>query len=246
MPGKPNVAGHIVNVLGRRIVSGQLVSGEVVLFEQDIIEEFGASRNTVREAVKTLAGKNLLISVRKKGTLVRPTEEWNLFDPMVIDWMIEESSTSEMLIKALSELRQIVEPEAAALAAKRASSTQVLQLFECYEQMVANAHNAELSVHWDAEFHKVLLDASGNLLLRALANGTDRLLQSNFRHFLQNIDGYNRNLEDHLLIAVAIREKDPDLARERTNVLLSKNKRDIEEIKAFKGKLVEPHPDGTP
>lgn len=232
---KNNVTQQIVETLGRRIVSGVMVPVETVLFEQDLIDEFGASRNVVREAVKTLAGKNLVVSARKRGTSVRPAEEWNLLDPQVIDWMIAETSTNEGLIKALSELRQIVEPEAAAWAARRASATQILQLFECYEQMVANVDDAALSVHWDAEYHKVLLAASGNPLLRSLAKAIERLLRSNFSLFTYLNEGYIRNIPDHLWIAEAIRDRDPDLARQRTQTLLSKNESDIEELKTAKG-----------
>lgn len=228
---KPNVTQQIVETLGRRIVSGQMVPVESVLFEQDLIDEFGASRNAVREAVKTLAGKNLVVSARKKGTSVRPPEDWSLLDPQVIDWMIAETSTNEGLIQSLSELRQIIEPEAAALAAKRASATQILQLFECHEQMVANTHDAALSVHWDTEFHKVLLAASGNPLLRSLAKAIERLLLSNFSLFTHANEGFIRNIPDHLWIAEAIRDRDPALARKRTQALLSKNESDIDELK---------------
>ncbi|WP_204115738.1 FadR/GntR family transcriptional regulator [Shimia biformata] len=226
-----NITQHIVDVLGRRIVSGQMIPEETILFEQDIIDEFGASRNAVREAVKTLAGKNLVVSARKKGTSVRPPEDWNLLDPQMIDWMIADNSTNEQLIKSLSELRRIVEPEAAALAAERASATQTLRLFECYEQMVAHTHDAELSVHWDAEYHKVLLEASGNPLLRSLAKAIERLLRSNFTLFTTANEGYIRNVHEHLLIAEAIRDRNPDLARQRSIDLLNKNERDIDELK---------------
>lgn len=237
MAGRPstpqgqNITSHIVEVLGRRIVSGKIAPETAVLFEQDLIDEFGASRNAVREAVKTLAGKNLVVSARKKGTSVRPAEDWNLLDPQVIDWMIQETSTNEDLIAALSELRQIIEPEAALLAAKRADSTQVLRLFECYEQMVACADNAELSVHWDAEFHKVLLEASGNPLLRSLAKAIERLLRSNFSLFTHANEGFIRNITDHLWIAEAIRDRNPTLARDLSAALLQKNESDIRELK---------------
>lgn len=227
-----NVTQKIVEELGRQIISGELVPEKTVLFEQDLIAEFKASRNAIREAVKTLAGKNLVVSARKVGTTVRPPEDWNLLDPQVIDWMIAETSTNEKLIKALSELRQIIEPEAAALAAQRASSTQILQLFECYEQMVANIDDADLAVHWDTEYHKVLLAASGNPLLRSLAKAIERLLLSNFRLFTYASEGFIRNIPDHLWIAEAIRDRDSGRARSLTQTLLNKNESDIEELKS--------------
>lgn len=239
-PHAQNVTQHIIDVLGRRIVSGEMIPEKTILFEQDLIDEFGASRNAVREAVKTLAGKNLVVSVRKLGTSVRAPEDWNLLDPQVIDWMITDKSTNEMLIKALSELRQIIEPEASALAAQRASSTQILKLFECYEQMVANIHDPDLSVHWDAKFHRVLLESSGNPLLRSLATAIEKLLRSNFTLFTKSNEGYIRNIPDHLLIAEAIRDRDPGRARQCARDLLNKNERDIEELNVISAKISSP------
>lgn len=239
-PQKQNITQHIVEVVGRRIVAGHMEPVKTVLFEQDLIDEFGASRNAVREAVKTLAGKNLVQSARKKGTTVRPPSEWNLLDPQMINWMLEDTSGSENLIRALSELRRIVEPEAAALAAERASSTQILKLFECCEQMLANISDAELSIHWDTEYHKVLLEASGNPLLRSLAKAIECLLRSNFTFVTYANNGYIRNIPDHSWIAEAIRDRDPELARQRTKDLLTKNERDIDELKQTMTEVVLP------
>ncbi|MCT8162103.1 FadR/GntR family transcriptional regulator [Pseudoruegeria sp. SHC-113] len=228
---RPNITQHIIDVLGRRIVSGEMGREEHVLFEQELIEEFGASRNAVREAVKTLAGKNLVVSARKKGTTVRPPEEWNLLDPQVIDWLIQDTATNEALIQSLSELRRIIEPEAAALAATRASATQILRLFECCEKMGAKGGTAAQAVHWDTEYHKVLLAASGNPLLRSLATAIERLLLSNFSLFTHANEGFIRNIPDHVWIAEAIRDRNPDLARQRVCTLLDKNASDIDELK---------------
>lgn len=235
-----NITQRIVDALGRRIVAGKYIPEETFLFEQDLIDEFGASRNAVREAVKTLAGKNMVVSARKKGTSVRPAEDWNLLDAQIIDWMIDEKSTSEKLIQALSELRKIVEPEAAALAARKASSKQILRLFECYEMMVENTDDVELSVFWDAEYHKALLEASGNPLLRSLAQAIERLLRSNFNLFTNANEGFIRNIPDHLWIAEAIRDRDPNLARQRAADLLNKNENDIEELKQGMDEVVLP------
>ena len=131
-----NIAQSIVDDLGRRIVRGELHADGPALIERDIVAEFRASRNIVREAVKTLAAKNLIRSERRVGTIVQPPQRWNLLDPQIIGWMLSEESTHETLLSALSELRLIVEPEAAALAADRATARQILCLFDCYEQML--------------------------------------------------------------------------------------------------------------
>ena len=155
-----------VEALGRRIVRGEVAPGHTLPVEQDICDELGVSRNVVREAVKTLSGKNLIRSARRAGTIVEPREAWNLLDPQVLDWMLSEEPTRETVLSALSELRCVIEPEAAALAAQRASTSQTLKLFEIYENMVRFAADPDRAVEHDVAFHRALLEATGNILFR--------------------------------------------------------------------------------
>lgn len=227
-----NIAQTIVDILGRRIIRGELSAGGSALVEQDIITEFAASRNVVREAVKTLAGKNLVRSERRVGTIVQPAKAWNLLDPQVIDWMLSEEVTHADLMKALSELRLIVEPAAAALAAERATSKQILQLFDCYEDMHLHAQDPEQAIIHDVRFHEMLLEACGNPLLRSLSQSIGLLLRANFKLSIQVDNAFIRNLDDHRMIAEAIKERNPQEARRVTIELLTKNESDMETIKA--------------
>ena len=223
-----NIAQSIVDDLGRRIVRGELHADGPALIEQDIVAEFRASRNIVREAVKTLAAKNLIRSERRVGTIVQPSQRWNLLDPQIIEWMLSEESTHETLLSALSELRLIVEPEAAALAADRATARQILCLFDCYEQMRIYADDPIQAIEHDVLFHEALLNACGNPLLRSLNHSISLLLRANFKLSIQVDDAFIRNLEDHGFIADAIRERKPERARRAVIALLKKNQRDID------------------
>ena len=223
-----NIAQSIVDDLGRRIVRGELHADGPALVEQDIVSEFGASRNVVREAVKTLAAKNLVRSERRVGTIVQPPQEWNLLDPQVIEWMLSEESTHETLLSALSELRLIFEPEAAALAAQRASSRQILRIFDCFEQMQHYAEDPKRAIEHDVLFHEALLDACGNPLLRSLNHSISLLLRANFKLSIQVDNAFIRNLEDHGCIAEAIRDRQPEKARQAVITLLKKNQQDID------------------
>ena len=223
-----NIAQSIVDDLGRRIVRGELHADGPALIERDIVAEFRASRNIVREAVKTLAAKNLIRSERRVGTIVQPPQRWNLLDPQIIEWMLSEESTHETLLSALSELRLIVEPEAAALAADRATARQILCLFDRYEQMRIYADDPVQAIEYDVQFHEALLDACGNPLLRSLNHSISLLLRANFKLSIQVDDAFIRNLEDHGFIADAIRERKPERARRAVIALLKKNRRDID------------------
>jgi GntR family galactonate operon transcriptional repressor len=223
---------NTVETLGRRIVRGDVAPGATLPVEQAICDELGVSRNVVREAVKTLAGKNLIRSARRAGTIVEPQESWNLLDPQVITWMLEERPTRETVLNALSELRAIIEPEAAALAAQRASTEQTLKLFQIYEQMKLHARDPERAVEFDVAFHRAVLEATGNMLLRTFSHGFGMLLGANFNLSIQVNNAFIRNLEDHRLIAEAIRDRDPEKARAVSRALLAKNEADIREMRA--------------
>ena len=230
-----NIAQSIVEELGRRIIRGDLVAGGPALVEQDIVTEFGASRNVVREAVKTLAGKNLVRSERRNGTIVQAPEKWNLLDPQILTWMLSESGTRDSLLFALSELRMIVEPEAAALAAQKASSTQILKIFSCFDGMQQYAYDPVRAIEQDVLFHEAVIEACGNPLLRSLNESISLLLRANFNLSIQVQNAFIRNLEDHRIIAEAIREGDAEKARQSSMTLLTKNQKDIAEMRGTKG-----------
>src|SRR3546814_6993652 len=77
-----------------------------------------------REAVRILAAKGLVESRPKTGTRVSPQAKWHLLDPDVLSWIFEFEPGDDLLA-SLFELRKIVEPEAAALAAQRRTEAQV-------------------------------------------------------------------------------------------------------------------------
>ena len=90
-------------------------------FEPVLCESLGVSRTVVREAVKSLVAKGLLVTGPKLGTRVLPEEHWNWFDPDVVAWQSKAGLTREFL-RDLQELRRVVEPAAVRLAADRATT----------------------------------------------------------------------------------------------------------------------------
>src|SRR5437867_4809520 len=115
--------GRIVHAIGRRILGGDLQPGDLLPAEP----ELGASRTVVREAIKVLAAKGLVESRPKTGTRVRPRESWNLLDPDVLAWL-QDGAVSEDLLRKLTEVRRIIEPAAAELAAARADGRDLAAL----------------------------------------------------------------------------------------------------------------------
>ncbi len=222
-----NISQSIVDDLGRRIVQGDFVAPGQKLLEHEIMEQYGASRNAVREAVKTLAGKNIIRSERRVGTIVQPLEMWNLLDPTVLQWMLSAPDSQARLLDHMSELRRIIEPEAAALAAQRATARHILNIYDCYDRMCESAHNAHIAVQHDVAFHEAILDACGNPLLRSLGQSIALLLRTNFIMTIQIEDAFAHGLVEHRHIADAIRDRNPEAARLASSSLLAKNEHDL-------------------
>jgi GntR family transcriptional regulator, galactonate operon transcriptional repressor len=230
-----NISQGIVDDLGRRIVRGEFIGSGRTLLEKNIMDEYGASRNAVREAVKTLAGKNIVRSERRVGTIVQPVEAWNLLDPMVLQWMLSAPAANASLLANLSELRMIIEPEAAALAASRATPRQVLRIYDCYDAMCEFASDPNAAVEHDVLFHEAVLDACGNPLLRSIGQSISLLLRSNFALAIQVDDAFIRNLLDHQYIADAIRDHDAERSRQAAMALLVKNRHDLQSLVSGNG-----------
>src|SRR5712691_2438408 len=127
--------GEIVHRIGVQIVRGELKPGDV-LPADELSAELGLSRTVLREAVKVLAAKGLVEARPKTGTRVRPRAAWNLLDPDVLAWRSEASPDGDFF-RNIVELRRIVEPEAARLAAERATAAEVAGIKAVFCEMEA-------------------------------------------------------------------------------------------------------------
>jgi DNA-binding FadR family transcriptional regulator len=216
--------------IGMAIVSGEFGTKKPLPIEAEIMKRYRVSRNVVREAVKTLVGKGLLRTVRRAGTFVEPKQAWNLLDADVLAWTMTSPPLRASLLGQLTQLRFMIEPEVAALAATHATTTEILRISEAYEAMEHNRFDAEKAVNADIDFHQRLFDAAHNDLIRSLLPAFVTLLRSNFELTIHSANGYIRNLEEHRLIAEAVRSRDPDQARRAMHNLLHNNQEDISKM----------------
>ncbi|PYR54549.1 MAG: hypothetical protein DMF91_26490, partial [Acidobacteria bacterium] len=147
--------------------------------------DLGASRTVVREAVKVLAAKGLVESRPKTGTRVRPRDAWNLLDPDVLAWQ-QDGAVDDALLRKLTEVRRIIEPAAAELAAARADAQDVAALEDAFQQMEHTAQaragtDFESFVQADMKFHLVILQACRNDLLEQMSRVVYSALLVSFR-----------------------------------------------------------------
>ena len=121
--------------MGKAIVCGEFYDSEFPS-EANLCKRYGVSRSAVREAVKMLSAKGLVVSVQRVGVNIRPSEDWNIFDPDILNWMLNAECSTEFL-KEFLQLRISVEPQAAFLAATNGSKAQLNAMAEALDKMKA-------------------------------------------------------------------------------------------------------------
>lgn len=160
----------IARELGIQIVSGRYKPGEVLGGDIAASGRLHVSRTAYREALLILAAKGLVESHAKTGTRVSERVAWHLLDPDVLSWIFEFEPDDDLLA-SLFELRKLVEPEAAALAAQRRTEAHIQQMAEALDGMAKHTLATEEGRLADQNFHATLLEASSNPFLVTLSSG---------------------------------------------------------------------------
>lgn len=171
--------GQVIEALGAEIVGGRYRPGDLLPREAELTETYGVSRTSVREAMKVLAAKGLVEIRQKIGTRVRDPHLWSVFDSDILRWYAVQGKGDEIM-RDLIELRQILEPAAARLAAGRATMTDLRRIELAHLDMVEHAHDNERYAHSDVEFHMAVYGASHNALLHRFGRLVADFMQLSF------------------------------------------------------------------
>lgn len=203
--------GMIARSLGIMIVSGRYQPGDVLDSEITASGDLEVSRTAYREGVRILAAKGLVESRPKAGTRVSPRDRWHMLDPDILSWIFE-NEPDEDLVVSLFELRRIVEPEAAALAARRRSEAHLERMAEGLKGMQRHSLATQLGRQADQEFHTALLAASNNPFLVSLTSGVTAAVDWT-TVFKQRRTSLPRDpVPDHILVYEAVADSDPEAA----------------------------------
>jgi DNA-binding FadR family transcriptional regulator len=231
-----NVLGHTLDHLGEAIVGGRYLPGSSIPPEPTLCEELGISRTVVREAVKSLVAKGMLVTGPKVGTRVLPSEQWNWFDPDVVAWQSRIGLTREFL-RDLQELRRVVEPAGVKLAAERATAQDIADLEAAYAGMKhAIEHGGDYVLH-DLRFHQGLLRACHNRMVVQMSKALGALLRTSFEISTTRQDGPAHSLPLHRAVLDAVIARNPARAEKAALVLIDGAREDIEAVLASRRKL---------
>ncbi len=229
------VHGSTVELLGSKIVDGTMAPGEIIDLRA-LGAEMDLSMTALREAIKVLAAKGLLDSRQRVGTYVRDRAEWNVLDSDVIRWRRSAGDASAMLAE-LAEVRAIIEPPAAGLAALRRTEEDLADFEAALTNMefasagtdqVSRADDAAAA---DAAWHAVLLRAAHNEMLSNMSVFVEPALM--VRDSLVHNHSEDDPVPSHRAVVEAIRDGDPARAVEATRALLDKSVDDLSDVLAL-------------
>jgi DNA-binding FadR family transcriptional regulator len=204
------------------IVAGRLAPGAGLPREVELAERFAISRGVARETLRALEERGLVTVKHGSTTTVNPREEWDLFDVDVLSAALASPDAVELLGEYL-ETRRIIETQAAALAAERATREQIGALEDRFEAMAAalkvrSAREQEPAYHAaDVAFHAALVEATGNAPLASLVRRIDDALLTARYPLARPAYRRSRAIPEHEAILAAVQARDAEAARAAMN-----------------------------
>jgi GntR family transcriptional regulator, transcriptional repressor for pyruvate dehydrogenase complex len=200
---------QIVQQIEESILKGALKPGDQLPAERELAQNFGVSRTAVREAVKALREKGLVEAYSGRGTFI--TNGTSQAIRQSLDFMSRIGQLEGLA--HLAELRQILEPEIAALAAVRIEEQLLASMREAVATMDRNLHDPDAYIEADLDFHLALAEAAANPLVLSLLDSIVGLLREQRLRIFRIDGGPERGQFHHKRILAAIEVRDPEDAR---------------------------------
>jgi GntR family transcriptional repressor for pyruvate dehydrogenase complex len=214
---------QVADQIEQRILDGELSAGDRLPSERDLSEQFKVSRTVIREAVKALAQKGLVEVHSGKGSFV--TNATPLAVRNSLNLMLQLGGEGRTL--DLMQVREILEPEIAALAASQISAEELERMRECV-QVMDETLDPDSWTKADLSFHMVLAEATRNLLIPQIINAIVDLLWEQRLWIGLTKGGPERGQFHHKRILNAVANQDPDEARKAMHEHLLQVRKDTE------------------
>ncbi|HXW21025.1 MAG TPA: FadR/GntR family transcriptional regulator, partial [Roseiarcus sp.] len=233
-PARRNANDSLAVALGGEIIAGLYPPGSRLPSEAALLDRFKVSRPTLREAFRVLSAKGLIVSRQKVGTSVRPRSEWNMLDPDFLAWHLRASLT-EGFVADLFQLRQMVEPQAAYLAARSSDPAAIERIRAAFLDMERWKNGRGDLIGADLRFHQSILDATGNPFIGALGGLIHTALIGTFQLGWRGVVIRDDRLHQHQAVLEAIEAGAKEAARERMAELLQDSIDDVRRALAKRG-----------
>ncbi|MCX5126777.1 FadR/GntR family transcriptional regulator [Streptomyces sp. NBC_00347] len=216
-----------VEVLGEQIVRGVYAPG-ASLYPDQLEQELGVSKTVLREALRVLASKGLIESRQKRGTVVRPRSAWSLLDSDLLRWQ-GQGIPDEIFLDNLGEVRHIVEPAGARLAAERRDEADLAAMQDALDHMAAAGDDVHAMVEADLLFHRALLAATHNELLTRM----EVVIEAGLRVRDRIVHGAGHSADPvpaHRAVLDAVRAREPEAAARAVQDLLAAAAADLHRV----------------
>ncbi len=208
--GAGSLHSRVVDSLGQEIVNGTIPAG-ATLAPDELCARFGVSRSVVRESLRALESMGMTLARPQVGTKVLAESEWNLLHPQVVAWRGRGAGYLDQMEQVL-EVRFGIELVASRLAARRMTDEAIAQLLTTVDAMsaAAAASDGDAYLDADAEFHRLILEGSGNVLISQFSRTVAAVVQTRRRDPGRTITELTpASLNDHLKLAKAIARRNP-------------------------------------
>ena len=203
IPGTKRARLHedIVRQFQSIIRQGELRHGDRLPSERNLAERFKVSRSSVREAIRSLELQGLVVSRRGSGTFI-DTENLD----SVVALVAATLNTGEDALREIFEMRHLLEPPIAALAAQRATADEVERMEEILEEQRGQIDAGATGVDSDTAFHFALASATHNSALLKVASAVEDILQRSRQKSMQEPGRPQRSLASHRHILDTVRD----------------------------------------
>ncbi|MFF1733593.1 FadR/GntR family transcriptional regulator [Streptomyces sp. NPDC058247] len=232
------VHGRTVEAMAHRVLSGRIGDGDTLDLGA-LQAELGFSLTALRASLKVLAAKRMVDARQKRGTFVRPRADWHLLDGDVLRRQFESGGppaavAAHTLLRDLGEVRAIVEPAAARLAAQRRTDQDVAALRAALDAMAQAADGGADAVQADLASHRALLVASRNELLERMEMVISSVLAVRDR-LVHDSDHPEDPVPSHRAVLAAVRAQDPDAVESAMRTLLDQAVRELGQVRGERG-----------
>ncbi len=203
----------------KRILEGSLKPGDRLPAERVLALDLGVSRPSLREAIQKLVSKGWLSTRHGGGTHVTDRLEAHFVDP----WQ-DMLKGHPLLHRDLLEFRQMLESQAAALAAERATDVDIDRLDKVYSALEATYASDDMAacIDADVEFHQTIAESAHNVLIGHLSASLMRVIHGhvsgNLEHLHARPERWDQLQAQHQAIWQAIREHRPQEAAQAARV----------------------------
>lgn len=210
LAAQKNLSYILAEKLAQRILKGEYPVGSVLPGEMELSTLFSVSRTAVREAVKTLTAKGMLLPRPRIGTRVMPRAQWNFLDKELLAWWMTKDNL-DFIVDDFLIMRHSLEPQACALAALNGEEIQQQKLISIMKQMVLlqGTFDKYRWIETDMAYHELVYEMSGNPFMTSFANLFRPVY---YNYFTAITDNQAIKLDLHQAIVDAICQRDSQAA----------------------------------